>query len=260
MGTGAVAYGGLYAWLGTVWYAQQPRGSWRWFDDGAEWQQLDKMGHAYWAYQESRLMMDLLHWSGVKRTPRILLGGLTGFLLQSPVEILDGYVPTYGASGWDLLANASGSAIAITNELVWGEQRLQFKFSFFPSTYARQRPEILGSGVEEVIKDYNGQTYWVSAPIKPFFRHGENKLPPWLCVSVGYSGNGMLGGYYQDPWPDVHAREHRQWLLSVDVDWTKIKTGSGFLRMIFYLANMLKLPAPALSLENGQIRAYGLFY
>jgi len=204
--------------------------------------------------------MDLLHWAGLARTPRVILGGLTGFVLQSPIEILDGSVSTYGASSWDLVANASGSSLAILNELLWREQRLQPKFSFWPSPYARQNTELLGSGLSQVIKDYNGQTYWISTPISAYFHHKPRWLPAWLSLSAGYGGSGMVGGYGELPRAVIDAREYRRWLLSVDVDWTRIPTRSGLLRTVLYLMNMLKTPAPALGLEKGKIVGYGLYY
>jgi hypothetical protein len=256
----ALGFGAVYTWLGVAWYANQETSRFHWYDDSHQWLQMDKVGHSYWAYQESRLLMDLLAWSGVPRGKRLLWGGMAGFLLQSPVEIFDGFVPTYGASVPDLLANASGSGLVILNEALWRSQRIQFKFSFWPTEYPSQRPDVLGTGVDKLIKDYNGQTYWLSAAPHAFIRNGQNKLPPWLCLSVGYSGSGMLGGYgIEDP-AVIRAREYRQWLLSVDIDFTKIKTRSGFLRGIFYLANLLKAPAPALSLENGRLVFYGVYY
>jgi hypothetical protein len=54
---------------------------------------------------------------------------------------------------------------------------------------------------------------------------------------------------------------YRQYLISLDVDWTRIKTSSRFLKTIFQGMCTIKLPFPALELNSlGKIRGYGLYY
>ena len=42
-----------------------------------------------------------------------------------------------------------------------------------------------------MLKDYNGQTYWLSANLKSFFK--KSNVPTWLNISVGYGAEGMFG-------------------------------------------------------------------
>ncbi|TAD94403.1 MAG: hypothetical protein EAY75_00090 [Bacteroidetes bacterium] len=52
---------------------------------------------------------------------------------------------------------------------LWNEVRLVPKFSFFPTPFAEQRPELLGKNIsQQWLKDYNGQTYWLSVDIDKF--------------------------------------------------------------------------------------------
>ena len=44
---------------------------------------------------------------------------------------------------------------------------------------------------ERMLKDYNAQTYWLSANLKSFLKH--TNLPAWLNVAAGYGADGMLG-------------------------------------------------------------------
>ena len=58
---------------------------------------------------------------------------------------------------------------------------------------------LAAAGVERMLKDYNGQTYWLSANLKSFFQ-GSN-IPAWLNVAVGYGADGMFGGF-ENKWID----------------------------------------------------------
>lgn len=238
-----------YTYLSSVWYAGQERSRFHWFNDNGQWLQLDKVGHAYGAYQESRGMIELLRWAGVSKGKRVLWGGLAGFLMQSPIEVLDGFSAKWGASWGDLLGNAAGSGLAALNEGLWEEQRIQLKWSFWPSGLAADHPAELGTGVEQVLKDYNGHTYWLSVAPDPFLPRGskfERLWPDWLSLSFGYGGHGMVGGYGEDPKSAIRAREYREYYLSLDVDWLRIKTRKRGLKLLFGVLNAVKFPLPAL--------------
>jgi len=265
IGVGAGVYVSAYAYLGIVWYGGQEQGAFRWFNDWNQWQQLDKLGHAYGAYQESRTMMSLLRWSGVPEPNVVLWGGLTGFLLQAPIEFFDGFSPAYGASVPDLVFNAAGSGLAIGNELLFGEQALQLKWSFHPTDYPDQRPDVLGANLgEQILKDYNGQTYWLSARLRAFLppkRELASWLPEWVALSVGYGASGMIGGYGQDPAAVIHARETRHYYLSLDLDWTRLGVRGKGWRTLFFALNAIKLPFPTLSVsEHGVWRFHPVYF
>ena len=90
-----------------------------------------------------------------------------------PIEIFDGYSEAYGASAGDLIANATGSLFFLAQQKVWGEQRLIPRFSFRRTGYPSLRPDVLGdTRVSEILKDYNGQTYWVSIDADKFIKAG----------------------------------------------------------------------------------------
>lgn len=261
--TGGVLTGSLalYTYLGVVWYGELPKGRFHTFNDFHEWKQMDKFGHCFSAYQESRGMITLLKWSGVKRSKVILWGGLTGFLLQSPIEIFDGFSPKWGASWGDLGANALGSSLAITNELLWNEQRFQLKFFFFPSDYAQKYPEKLGKTIgEQLFKDYNGQTYWLSCRLHSFLPDGKFKhyYPRWLNISVGYGAKGLIGGYGYEPQQIIDSREYRRILIGIDIDLANIRTKSGFLKALLGAANTIHIPLPAIEISKNGVR--GAFF
>jgi hypothetical protein len=55
---------------------------------------------------------------------------------------------------------------------------------FFIPQYAQYRPNVLGSSLaEQILKDYNGQTYWLSVNLHSFYK--GSKIPNgliWLLV------------------------------------------------------------------------------
>ena len=95
-----------------------------------------------------------------------------------------------------------------------------------------------------MLKDYNGQTYWISANVKSFFP--KTKLPNWLNVTFGYGAEGMLTAYRDN----LSDQRYRQFYLSLDVDLTKIKTQSKLLKTVFKMLNIVKIPAPTLRYDQ----------
>ncbi|MEO6894391.1 MAG: DUF2279 domain-containing protein, partial [Ginsengibacter sp.] len=185
-----VGYGGALVGLNALWYAKYPRSGFHFFNDDNEWQQMDKVGHLYSAYSESRATMELWRWAGVSRKKSIWIGGLSGVAYQSIIEVLDGFSSEYGFSPGDFTANVIGSAAFISQQLAWNDERIQIKFSFHRKNYGTKElddraDDLYGNTeIQRFIKDYNGQTYWLSANIKSFFP--DANLPNWLNFSVGY--------------------------------------------------------------------------
>ena len=198
--------------------------------------QVDKVGHAYSAYTESRASMEAWRWAGLPRKQRIWLGGLSGVAYQSIIEVLMVFHPNMDLVPGDFAANILGSGMFIAQEFAWDDQRIKFKFSFHRKNYGEADLECKGrciygkTEIERFIKDYNAQTYWLSANIKSFFP--DTKLPRWLSFSLGYGAEGMFGarsniaidknGNVTFDRSDI--KRYRQWYISPDVDFTKIRT------------------------------------
>ncbi len=255
LGTAGGLVAASYTYLGFAWYAQTDLGRFHWFDDMDQWQQMDKIGHTYGAYLQSRAIMEIMKWGGAKRKNVLLWGGMSGFLLQAPIEVFDGFAEKWGASWGDIAFNAAGAGLATLNEGVWREPRLHMKFSFWPSQYAADYPDQLGTGTTQVLKDYNGQKYWLSLRVNSFLPEGKFKrfYPDWLNLCVGYSGDGMIGGYGEDDPSVIAARESRQYYLGLDIDLEQIKTKKRGLRLLFGILNTIRLPLPALELNRNRV-------
>lgn len=263
-------WAGSFVALNKAWYADYPKQSFHFFNDLPEWQQMDKTGHVWTAYQISRLSGDIWRWTGINERKAIWLGGISGVAYQSIIEILDGFSAEWGFSVWDMTANVIGSGTYVSQQLLWKEQRITIKFSYLPYAYpADQRiraTELFGDGMEAVLKDYNSQTYWISANLHSFFPH--SRIPRWLNVAVGYNGRVMLGGR-ENVWTDQNGQtvnrsdvaRYRRFLLSVDMDLTKIQTRKKWLKTVFSVVNVVKIPAPALEWNsNSGIKVHGLYF
>jgi hypothetical protein len=239
--------------LSEAWYKNQPRTSFHFFNDFPEWKQADKAGHIFCSYQLSRAAIDVLRQWDTPDNKAFFWGSLTGFLLISQVELLDGFASDYGASLSDLAANAIGSMIAYSQYALWDEPRFHLKYSFRRSGYAVQRPEILGSNIlEEMLKDYNGQTFWLSADIHKLLPKG-NGFPKWLNVSLGYSVENIV-------WARDKINPYRQYFLSLDLDLTHIKTNRRLIKYLLYGINMIHLPSPAIEMNKNRTKFHWFYF
>lgn len=260
----AALYAGTMSYLNFIWYKDTKRVPFEFYADGKGYLQVDKFGHAYGAYLESYIGYRAMRWSGASKKKALLYGGTLGFLLQSPIEIVDGFYEGWGFSWTDMAANAVGSSLVIGQELLFDEQIVKYKFSFRPSPYAKQANGYLGSTFTgQILQDYNAHTYWFSIGLNRIIR--SERIPDWLNVAVGYGANGMFGEFENiKKWGNVvipPTQRYRQFLFSLDIDWTKIKTKNRILKPILQSMFMLKLPFPALEIntKNG-FRAYGIYY
>ena len=236
--------------LNALWYKDYDRSKFHTINDLNEWMQMDKIGHAFSSYQLARVGADVFNWSGVSKKDQLIYGATFGFTFLSAVEIFDGFSKEWGFSWSDIGANALGTGLYIGQELLWEEQRLQLKYSFHQTPYAAMRPERLGNSfIEQMFKDYNGQTYWLSANLDAFFK--EANFPKWLNIAIGYSANGMLTGE-NEPVNNMFTSQdrYRQFYLSFDVNLTNINTKSRVLKTIFSVLNVIKVPLPTIEFNS----------
>ncbi|MFD2247621.1 DUF2279 domain-containing protein [Pontibacter ruber] len=261
LGTGfTVGYSAMLVSLNKAWYQEQEQTDFHFFNDNNQWRQVDKVGHFWGAFHESRAGIDLLRWAGVPDKKAILYGGLTGILLQTPIEIFDGYQAEYGASVGDLVANTVGSAAVVAQELAWREVRIMPKYSFHTTEFAAERPNVLGSTLaEQALKDYNGQTYWLSVDVGAFL-HKESRYPKWLNIAVGYGAEEMV--YNHEPTNTGRGfNAHRQYYLSPDLNLLHFKGKSKLLNTALYVLSIVKVPAPALEYNNRKgFRMHALYF
>lgn len=247
--------------LNQLWYKDYDQSKFHTLNDNGEWKQMDKLGHVLTSYHVGRVGADVLNWSGVSEKDQLIYGATLGLTFLTVVEVFDGYSEEWGFSWGDMLANASGTGLYVGQELLWKEQRVTLKYSFHQTKYADMRPERLGENfLEQTLKDYNGQTYWLSANIHSFYK--KSKVPKWLNVAVGYGADGMLTGN-DEPDSVLYPNQDRirQYYLSLDIDLSRIKTNSRVLKSLLSVVNFVKIPAPTFEINSkGRLKFHSIYF
>jgi hypothetical protein len=267
----AVIWAGTFVALNNAWYKDYPKSSFHLFDDRKEWNQVDKLGHIWTAYQLARHSSETWKWAGVDSKKAAWLGAGSAFAFQSIIEILDGFSDEWGFSIGDMEANLMGAGGYLAQELLFKSQILQVKMGYKPYNYPDQlktrRDQLFGATLpEQLLKDYNSQRYWFSANLKSIVP--ASSLPAWLNLAAGYSSDGMYGGRV-NTWTDAQGNfidrtdiaRVRRFYLSPDIDLTKIRTRSKVLKSVFFMLNMVKIPAPAIEFNShGKFRLHALLF
>ncbi len=297
VGVGAAAYGAAMVALHNEWYNNYPSSRFHTFNDIHHWNQMDKMGHWLMSYHQSRWIYGGARWAGIKPTTAAWMGFAGSQLIMTSLEIFDGFSSQWGFSWGDVGANLLGSGMFLGQQLGWGEQRILMKWSIQPQRYsmepifpfsppgsegwttpAARAQAIYGTGLLTLLlKDYNALTVWVSANPHSFV--GKNRaawLPQWLNIAVGigaqnlytakgyeWKGNRNCQGPYCDHYrldPQRYPRI-RQFFLSLDVDLTRLPTRNRLVRILAYVFNIVKIPAPTLEFtDRGMVRFHPFFF
>lgn len=278
LGLGGAIYTGASIALYHAWYKNYELTGFHTFDDSAEWLQMDKMGHLFTTYTESRIAYKGARWTGMQDRQARWVGVGVGMLLQSTIEVMDGFSEKWGFSWSDMGYNALGAGLFLGQEMLWSEQRILFKVSNTSPVYASDRiwsenrsafsspgqraNELFGQGFAETfLKDYNGMTVWASVNPASFSPTGQlgRFWPRWLNVAAGYGAENLFGGF-ENTWEDDNGQvftlspidfpRYRQFYLSLDVDFNRIQTRNRFLRTLFTVINWIKVPAPSIELNS----------
>jgi hypothetical protein len=273
LGIGSVIYGaGTYS-LVKYWYSDYGFTGFHVFNDWGEWKHMDKIGHIYTAYNQSSVMYDGAIWTGMKKSNSLIFGFSMGMLLQTTIEVLDGFSPKWGFSYADMSANVLGAGVFFAQQKLWSEQRVLMKVSSGKRSYSKEpifsangngssslnqrANELFGvSFPERYLKDYNAQTYWLSFNLSSII--DNYKIPPWLNVSVGYGAQNMFGGY-ANSWTDQNGNiyslnndfdRYNQFYLTPDIDFRRIPVKSQFLKALFKALNLIKMPMPGIEVNT----------
>ena len=258
-GTNITLYTGALAGLYTFWYSEYPQTNFHFFNDNAENLQMDKVSHAFGAYMEGRLSIEMWRWAGVSNKKAVLIGGLSGLAYEGVIETLDGFSAGWGWSWGDIGANVFGTTLLLSQELGWHEQRISLRYSTHINSYEeyspalRNRADILFGTpfFRRLLEDYNTQTYWLSFNLKSFAKNSN--IPAWLNLDIGYGVQGIFGSLRN--YPEANNIERfRQWYLAPDVDFTKIKTRNRFVKYLFIALNSIKFPTPSVELSQGSLK------
>ena len=236
-----------------LWYKKFPKSRFHFINDSREWFQVDKMGHATTAYTIATMHHDLMRWSGVKPSTAVATSAITSLAYMSIIEVMDGFSKDWGFSKADVLANMGGAAFFAAQQHWWGQQRISLRVSASFSAYAKYNPKLLGNNwASRLMKDYNGQTYWLSFNIRSFLP-GDSKFPVWLNGAIGYGADGMIGGNINlDSINEKRVpsfKRTRQFYIAADADFNRVHTSAGASAPLYFL-QFIKTPAPAIEFNT----------
>lgn len=288
LGLGIPAYGGAAYLLYETWYKNYELGPFQTFNDIGEWRGMDKAGHLYATYAESELAFRLARWTGFSQPTSVWLGAGTGILIQSTLEVMDGFSQKWGFSWPDMAFNLAGAGLFVAQELHWQEQRIRIKGSAWHSGYPevllpstdgssitslQQRgQDLFGQGpVQTFLKNYNATTTWLSINPSSFLSTpSAKKFPRWLNIAIGFGAENLYGGF-DNTWtansghtfvlaPSDYPR-YTQFYLSLDIDLSRIPVKNRTLSTLLHSINWLKIPAPALEINTlGKVKGYVLHW
>ena len=253
----SISYTGMYF----LWYKNNEKQNFHFFNDSKEWLQMDKVGHGFSTYYISKTIYNELEWANIDNKKSLNSSLLYGFVTVSTIEIWDGFYKNWGASISDVSANLIGGSMFYFQQKIWNEQKITPKFSFHQTNYSKVRSSLLGDNLAmNIFKDYNGQTYWLSFNIKSILN--INNFPSWLNFDFGYSAKGMIGGSNNSFSPYLYPNNirKRQYLFSLDLDLRKIKSKSKFANIVLKSFNTLKLPFPTIELSNNSLKYHWLYF
>jgi VanZ family protein len=254
------------SWFYSEWYTNYSQTNFHLFNDEAEWLQMDKCGHVFSSYAIGKPLMRIFEWTGMDNTKSVLYGAGIAYMYQTTIEVFDGFSSEWGFSLSDMAANTIGSGILISQQLLWNEQRITLKESFHQTKYSAYRPNMLGENLaENILKDYNGQTYWASINLYSFLNKKQTKFPKWLSLAIGYGAEGMIGARTNAILVNGKAvpqlPRYRQYYIGLDLDLARVDTKSKFLSGLFKVINIIRLPAPAVEFNNGRgTRFYWVYF
>jgi len=207
----------------------------------------------------------MMRWSGVKNNQAIWIGGLTALGFQTIIEIFDGFSQKWGFSKMDMVANILGTTLFMSQQFAFNEQRIQLRFSFHSTLFSKLNPDELGNNKwQRWLKDYNGQTYWLSINPASFMK-SSTTFPKWLNIAAGYGGEGMIGAVNNPSKINNKViplyKRYRQYYFSIDADLTRLGNNNAFSKAILTLPGIIKLPAPAIEFrKDSAIKFHALYF
>jgi len=243
-GVGSAFVGGnayLYHYFKKAWWSGEraPHFFFR-ADWDQEFRDQDKFGHLLGGYHLARLGYAGLRAACVSPKKAIIWSAAYAALFQLQIEIFDGQFKKYGFSYADMIANTTGQALAVMQEL-------RPEFRVIKPTFSYHQTRALRNGVSAELRpslDYSGQTYWFSADMNRLLPDGAKPYwPGFIRFSAGHSVTDWI-----NPETGVTQRAKRKIILSLDFDPEKLPGNAAWWRSIKHTLSYYHFPAPALEL------------
>jgi hypothetical protein len=247
-GVGSAFVGGnayLYHYFKKAWWSGERAPH---FFFHADWDQefrdQDKLGHMLGGYHLARIGYAGLREACVSDKKAIAWSAAYAALFQLQIEIFDGRFLKYGFSYADMIANTTGQALAVMQELHPTLRAIKPTFSYHKTLAMRNTDAGLIAPELRPSLDYSGQTYWFSADMNQLLPDAAKPYwPSFIRLSAGHSITDWI-----DPGTGNPVRAKRKILLTLDFDPDKLPGNAPLWRSIKRTLSYYHFPAPALEL------------
>jgi hypothetical protein len=214
----------------------------------ADWDQQfrdqDKFGHMFGGYHLARIGYAGLREACVSDKKAIFWSAAYAAAFQLQIEIFDGQFKKYGFSYADMIANTTGQALAVMQELHPRLRAIKPTFSYHKTQALTNTENGTIGGELRPSLDYSGQTYWFSADMNELLPDGAKKYwPPFIRLSIGHSVTDWINPQTADA-----QRAKRKILLTLDFDADKLPGNAPWWRSVKRTLSYYHFPVPALQL------------
>jgi predicted lipoprotein DUF2279 len=247
-GVGSAFVGGnayLYHYFKKAWWSGTRAKHFFFHADWDQWfRDQDKFGHMFGGYHLARIGYAGLREACVSDKKAIIWSAAYAAAFQLQIEIFDGQFEKYGFSYADMIANTSGQALAVMQELHPSWRAIKPTFSYHKTRALTNTEAGLIPGELRPSLDYSGQTYWFSADMNALLPEGAKQYwPSFIRLSAGHSVTDWV-----NPETGAVQRAQRKILLSLDFDADKLPGNAPWWRSVKRTLSYYHLPAPALEL------------
>lgn len=242
----AVFIGGnaaLYSYFKKAWWSGEKAPH---FFFRADWDEnfrdQDKFGHMSGGYHLARGGDALLKSACMSPRKAVIWSAVYAAAFQVQIEIWDGLYKKYGFSYADVIANTTGTTLAVLHETHPKTRAIKPTISYWPSPAMRNADNIPGELRPSL--DYTGQTYWFSADVNALLPEPAKRYwPSFLRVSAGHGITDWI-----DPKTGANQRARRKILLSLDFDAEKLPGDNRLWKTVKHQLSYIHFPAPTLQI------------
>ncbi len=252
----SITYYGFSSQMTQHFFRDYPYGKFHLKQDWKTWRGMDKFYHNYGSYQMSALFYQANKLSGFDSIKALNLAFLESTLFSTTKEFADGHIDIGGWSWYDILMNFTGNSLFYSQQRFLGKQKIYYKYSYFSSDLQKYNPTVLGTSYKNYwLKDYNGETFWLSTALGDWNLTGNKWLKP-LGICVGYGANNLIEEW-DNPSSFTQPR-YSQYYLGLDINWQQIQTNNKVLKTVFFLLNRFRFPLPSLEINSlGKLQFHG---
>jgi hypothetical protein len=237
----------IHIYQNNAWWANE-RSGFHVIEDPGYQADFDKLGHMFGAYYSSYFFDYAYRWAGMDSLQASIFGALSGAFWEYYVEIEDGFAADWGFSRGDAKSDITGASFYLLTQNVPYLDDLRYKICYTPTNkLLKDQPDITGQSVN-LIEDYGGQTYYLSADIHSLLPDSwKDYWPKWLNIAAACSGYDINTADVNSPSGNVFDLRKKAWYIALDYNLDKMipESSSGFVNFIRTSLGYIHFPAPA---------------